>query len=122
MSVHMKKLLIKVSIGKEKFQMPHKEAEAVLALVKSIDNLHFSQNKTSEVVYKEVAKNRPKGAVYLKGIRTRENISQKKLSKITGIPVSNISKYESGSRKITVSVAKKLAKILSIPETRLLQE
>ncbi|MDE0151697.1 MAG: helix-turn-helix transcriptional regulator [Bdellovibrionales bacterium] len=117
----MKKPLIKVSVGKEKFQLPYKEATAVLALLKSIDNSHF-QNKSSEIVYKEIAKNRPKGAVYLRGIRTRENISQKTLSKITGIPVSNISKYESGSRKITIFIAKKLAKALNVTETKLLQK
>lgn len=122
MSARMKKPLIKISVGKDKFQIPYKEATAVLALVKSIDNLHFSQNKTSDIVYREIAKNRPKGAVYLRGIRTRENMSQKTLSKKTGIPMSNISKYESGSRKITTSIAKKLAKALGIVETKLLQQ
>ena len=121
MSARMKKPLIKVSFGKEKFQLPYKEAAALLSLVKSIDHFHLPQNKTAEVVYKEIAKNRPKGAVYLRGIRTRENISQKQLSKITGIPVSNISKYESGSRKITASIAQKLSKALDITETKLLQ-
>ena len=73
-------------------------------------------------IYKEIAKDRPKGAVYLRGIRTRENMSQKQLEKITGIPASNISKYESGSRKITIPVAKKLAKALDINEKTLLQK
>ena len=122
MSAHMKKPLIKISVGKEKFKLPRKEAQAVLALVKSINHFNYSRNKTAEVVYKEIAKNRPKGAVYLRGIRTRENMSQKKLEKITGIPASNISKYESGSRKITISIAKKLAKALDINEKTLLQK
>ncbi len=119
MSAHMKKHLTKVSIGKKEFQIPKKEAQAVLALVESIG---ISSNTPSEVVFKEVAKNRPKGAVYLRGIRTREDISQKQLEKMTGVPVSNISKYESGSRKITESIAKKFAKALKIEVKKLLAE
>ena len=122
MLVHTKKPLIKISVGKQEFKIPRKEAQAVLALLKSINFSNYPKNKAAEVVYKEIAKNRPKGAVYLRGIRTRENMSQKQLEKITGIPASNISKYESGSRKITISIAKKLAGALNINEKKLLQQ
>ena len=117
----MKKPLIKISVGKENFKLPKKEAKAVLALVKSIDNLSTAKNKTAEVVYKEVAKDRPRGAVYLRGMRTRENISQKKLEEMTGVPASNISKYESGVRSITKLVAKKFADALNINPKKLLE-
>ena len=120
MSVHMKKPLIKVSVGSKRFKIPQQEAKAVLAIVKSIEHLNHSTNKSAHVIYREFAKNRCKGAIYLRGIRTRENISQKVLEKKTGIPVTNISKYESGSRKITESVAKKLAKALDIKSSKLL--
>jgi len=123
MSAHMKKHLTKVAIGKRKFNIPKKEAQAILSLVESIDqSTSSSDGIPSEVVFKEVAKNRPKGAVYLRGIRTREDISQKELDRLTGIPISNISKYESGSRKITESIAKKLAKALNINYRKLLEE
>ena len=90
----------------------------MLALVESIDK---SSNTSSEVVFKEFAKDRPKGAVYLRGIRTREGIGQKELSEMTSIPVSNISKYESGARPITETIAKKLSKALGIKESKLLE-
>jgi len=122
MSAHMKKHLTKVAIGKKEFNIPQKEAQAILSLVESI---HQSTSNNggipSEVIFKEVAKNRPKGAVYLRGIRTREDVSQKELEKLTGIPISNISKYESGSRKITDPIAKKLAKALNIDYRKLLK-
>ena len=118
MSAHMKKHLTKVSIGKREFQIPNKEAKAVLALVESIDK---SSNTSAEVVFNEVAKDRPRGAVYLRGIRNREGISQKELEEMTSIPVSNISKYESGTRKITEAVAKKFAKALGIKAAKLLE-
>ena len=118
MSAHMKKRLTKVSIDGKEFQIPNKEAKAVLALVESIDR---SSNTPSEVVFKEFAKDRPKGAVYLRGIRVREGLSQKQLEDMTSIPVSNISKYESGARKITDSVAKIFAKALGIKAEKLLQ-
>ena len=81
MSVHMKKPLIKVSVGSKLFKIPRQEAKAVLAIVKSIEHLSHSTNKSAHVVYREFAKNRCKGAVYLRGVRTRENISQKELEK-----------------------------------------
>ena len=116
----MKKPLIKVSVGSKLFKIPQQEAKAVLAIVKSIEHLNRSTNKSAHVVYREFAKNRCKGAVYLRGMRTRENMSQKELEQKTGIPVTNISKYESGSRKITEPVAKKLAKALNINTKKLL--
>ena len=121
MSKKIKGILIKVSVGKEKFKISHTDAKSILVLIKRIEHLHrHSTNKSAYVVYREHAKNRCKGAVYLRGIRTRENISQKELGKKTGIPVTNISKYESGSRKITEPVAKKLAKALNVTTKKLL--
>lgn len=111
MSVLTRKHLTKVVIGKKLFNIPKKEADAILALVEVIE---AACGVSSEVVYKEVAKNRPRNAVYLRGIRTRENMSQAELSKKTGIAVSNISKLENGARKITEPMAKKLGKALGV--------
>lgn len=118
MSARMKKPLTKITIGKKSFALPKKEAHAILSLVESIDTAYA--NTPANVVFKQFAKERPKGAVYLRGIRTREALSQKDLEKLTGIPLSNISKYESGSRKMTESIAKKFAKALKIDHRKLL--
>ncbi len=112
MSAHMKKLLTKIVIGEREFKVPKKEANAVLALVESIS----SKAVSSKVVFQEHSMKRPPGAVYLRGLRFRENISQQELYELTGIPVSNISKLENGSRKITKNTAKKLAKALKSKE------
>ena len=115
MSVHTKKHLIKVAVGDEEFELPKKQAKAILSLVEGLDQATKLENSiSSELIFKQIAKKRPKGAVYLRGLRTRENMSQKKLEKLTGILVSNISKYESGNRKITENIAKKLAKAFKV--------
>ena len=41
-------------------------------------------------------------------------MSQKQLAKIANIPISNVSKYESGSMQMTPLPARKLAKVLGV--------
>ena len=63
-------------------------------------------------VYKENFKNRPEWAVCLRASRFKNSISQRELSKKSGIPITTISKYENGERKVSIMQAKKLAKAL----------
>ena len=112
MSEPMKKPRTKISIGDRSFTVTRKSAEAILSIVESLDSAE--QNIPLDVVFNEAVKNRSKGAVILKGIRTRENMTLKELSKATGIQASNLSSYENGSRKITKSVADKLSKALDV--------
>jgi DNA-binding XRE family transcriptional regulator len=46
--------------------------------------------------------------------RTKEDMTQKELSRLTGIPQGHISEMENGKRAIGVKTAKKLAKVLNI--------
>ncbi len=50
--------------------------------------------------------------VYLRGIRYREDLTQKQLADQTGIPQRHISEMENGKRPIGKENAKKLAKAL----------
>ena len=115
MSVHTKKHLIKVSIGHEKFNLPAREVKALLSLVKTIDKVNhpvFSKGIRWTDVYRESFKNSPEWAVCLRAARSKNSLSQRELSEKSGIPITSISKYENGERKISVNQAKKLAKIL----------
>ncbi len=113
MSVHTKKRLTKVSIGEEEFSIPTKEAKAILSLVKSVKKAHAMEDSVSwDKVYSDSYGDTPRWAVSLRGARSKENMSQKELSKKTGIPVTTISKYENGGREISEKQAKKLAKAL----------
>jgi transcriptional regulator with XRE-family HTH domain len=49
----------------------------------------------------------------LRGARYREDVSQRRLSKLTGVSVQNISAMEHGRRPIGKEMAKRLAKILN---------
>jgi DNA-directed RNA polymerase specialized sigma subunit len=51
--------------------------------------------------------------VYLKGIRYREDLTQKQLADLTGIPQRHISEMENSIRPIGKENAKKLAKVLN---------
>jgi len=49
----------------------------------------------------------------LRGVRYREDVSQRQLAKLTGISVQNISAMENGRRPIGKETAKKLAAVLN---------
>lgn len=103
-----------MAVGHEKFNLPAKEAKTLLSLVKIIDKAHssaMSENVKWSDVYKENFTNRPEWAVCLRAARFKNSLSQKGLSKKSGIPITTISKYENGERKISMAQAKKLARI-----------
>ncbi|EKD83375.1 MAG: hypothetical protein ACD_39C00723G0004 [uncultured bacterium] len=49
--------------------------------------------------------------VVLRGLRTRDNLTQSELAKKTGLLQSHVSEMENGSRTIGKTVAKKLAQV-----------
>ena len=53
-------------------------------------------------------------AIVLKGSRTKENITQKELAQMTGIPQGHISEMENGKRPIGKEIAQKLGKALNV--------
>jgi DNA-binding XRE family transcriptional regulator len=55
----------------------------------------------------------PKHSVSLQGIRYREDMTQRQLSDVTGIPQRHISEMENGKRAIGKEAAKKLAAALN---------
>ena len=114
MSVHTKKRLIEVTIGSEKFKLPGKEIKTILSLVKIIERAYSPDKDTAKwsAVYKENFESMPEWAVCLRSARSKKNLSQKELSEKCLIPVTTISKYENGARNISLSQAKKLAKVL----------
>jgi len=61
--------------------------------------------------FKEVYGNMPEGAVYLSGLRYREDLTQKELGELIGVAQSNISLMEKGLRPIGKNIAKRLAEV-----------
>lgn len=113
MSVHMKKHLTELKIEGKKVKMTEKDKTTILSLVES---LKYDEDFLipSEKVLLKSRKKRPRGAIYLKSLRMKKNISQQELFKKTKISVTNISAYENGRRKITENVAKRLAEKLNL--------
>lgn len=59
--------------------------------------------------------------IALRAYRNREGLTQKQLSKLTGIPQHNISEMERGKRTMRKELAKKLAKALNCDNRRFLK-
>jgi ribosome-binding protein aMBF1 (putative translation factor) len=75
-------------------------------------------NRTVDEVFPELAHNRT--GVILRGYRSREDLTQKQLSEMTGIPQRHISELEHGKRQAGKEWAKKLAAALNCDYRRFL--
>jgi transcriptional regulator with XRE-family HTH domain len=58
----------------------------------------------------------------LRMIRQKQKLSQKELAAATGLTATSISRYETGSRKMSVEVAKRLSKALNTDWAALFDE
>lgn len=67
-----------------------------------------------EVVAKDRIEKHKQAGLVLRGARYRENMSQVKLAKLSGVHQNEISKIENGKRGVGEKVAQKLAKPLNI--------
>ena len=84
-----------------------------------------SKEDDNPIAWEELAKDRiakyKKAGLVLRGIRYRENMSQKVLAEKSSVSQNEISKIENGKRVVGEKVAKRLAKVLDI-DYRLLTE
>lgn len=81
------------------------------AMAKEMGLIDATETVAIEEVFPELAQN--PGGVYLRGIRYREEITQKQLADLTEIPRRHISEMESGKRPIGKDTAKKMAKVFN---------
>ena len=90
-----------------------KKAEDIINIIKEFEVTENDRKEIEELFYK-LDKAYTKPGLALKGSRTKENISQKKLANLLGIPQSNVSEMENGKRSIGKKMARRLSKILNI--------
>ena len=105
---HTKKLPIEL-----KFIGPQANKTKALKALKALDFVIISDTIPWRDLFPEYADEELPG-VCLAGSRHKENMTQKQLSELTGIPQSHISEMENGKRAIGKKTAKILAKILNV--------
>lgn len=112
------RVLIEIS-NKEKrsLYIPVREAEKILE--------KYSEDEDEPIEWEVLAKDRiakhGKKGLVLRGMRYREDLSQKDLAKKSGVTQNEISKIENGKRSVGEKVAKRLAKALNF-DYKLLME
>lgn len=74
-----------------------------------------------EILAKERIEKYKKAGLLLRGMRYRENMSQKELAKRSRVSQNEISKIENGKRTVGEKVAKRLAKALKFDDSLLTQ-
>ncbi len=93
------------------FTVPLPLVEKVRDFMQQVGAEEEKEHYTIEEVFPYAEEEKPR--VYLRGIRTREDLTQKELSERTGIPIRHISEMENGKRPIGKKNAAKLAEVLN---------
>lgn len=75
-----------------------------------------------EILAKERIEKYKKSGLVLRGMRYRENLSQKKLAEKSGVTQNEISNIENGKRTVGKKIAKQLADVLNFDYRLLLDE
>lgn len=113
-------VIVKIS-GKEK-RHSYIPPTAIKYLETFLNKYSESENVDWTVVAKDSIATHKQAGMVLRGARFRENMSQKELSKLSGVSQDNISRIENGKRSVGEVVAKKLAKPLKINYLLLLED
>ncbi len=96
--------------------------EHVDRIRKFVEQIEPAQDDTTPITLDDfISKHYPgqsEGTVYLRGIRYREDLTQKQLADLTGIPQRHISEMENGKRSIGKERAKVLATALNCADYR----
>lgn len=96
------------------FKVHPKNAERIKQFVEQIEPVQDDEvSITLEDFFSKHYPGQTEGAVYLRGIRARENMSQTRLADLTGIPQRHISEMENCKRSIGKERAKLLARALN---------
>jgi len=96
-----------------RFLGPSKKRGEVVDVLKSMGFVDISESIPWRECFPEITDEQLPG-ICLKGARGKEDMTQKRLSELTGIPQRHISEMENGKRPIGKETAKKLGKALNI--------
>ncbi len=99
-------------IDSAKFYGSQKDINRLRDFAKSNGLIEVSPDSIPAAEICPALETNPSG-VYMKGIRYREDLTQAKLSILTGISKRNISEMENGKRPVDRETANKLAKVLN---------
>lgn len=118
MSAHMKMhptrqgkktiFLLYLTDGQHQYAIPKHIAEA--CRVQTTEEKSVS----SETVFSELEAKHTKAGALLKGLRTRENLTQAAFAKKIDVSQANLSKMEQGKRIIGKTIAKRIEKAFGV--------
>ncbi len=112
MLAHTRKHLTDKGLVPISFMVHPANVNRVISYVNAIEAEQESESRPWREVMQELRPNEPVTAGILRGARGKSEITQAKLSELTGIPQRHLSEMENGKRPIGKENAKKLSKAL----------
>lgn len=111
---HIDTTLDIITIMGKRFVAPRKTLNAIITLISSNPDVKEELTIPYDEIVADKIKKIGKGAMALKGVRSRENITQKQLAKRLGLKPVVIADIENGYQKISLNIAKQLDKLFNI--------
>lgn len=112
MQAHTKKRHTNDALVSLKLRVHPNNVERIKRYVAKIEP-EFSPNISVDEFFSTHFSGESKPSVSLRGLRYREDITQRQLAEATGIPQRHISEMETGKRTIGKEIARKLAAVLN---------
>ena len=113
MQAHTRKHPTNVGLVPLHFMVHPVNVERIKKFVESVEPVDEEGSITADEFFEKYFPGETHAAVSLRGARAREDLTQKQLSEMTGIPQRHISEMEHGKRTIGKERAKVLAKALN---------
>lgn len=121
MQAHTKKHPTESGLVPVQFMVHPLNVARITRFVESIEPADDADSYiTSDDFFNKYFTGQSAASVALRGYRYRENLTQKQLSELTGIPQRHISAMEHDKRTIGKAIAQRLAKVLNCDYRRLL--
>ena len=112
MQVPMKKHRTEADTIELRFLGPQEKRKQAIRVLDSMGFVDVSDSVPWQVCFSYADEQLP--SISLAGAREKEGLTQRELSRLTGIPQRRISEMENGRRPIKKETAKKLGKTLNI--------
>ncbi len=117
MSAHTKKHLIKKRSHRRSTILYIVEGAKIYAIPKQVAEKYLVKSKdtvSSDEVFASLERQLTKAGALLKGLRTREGLTQAEFSETIGVTQANLCNMENGKRPIGKSIAKRIDKVFSV--------
>lgn len=108
-----KTIILYLTHGQKQYAIPEDVADKYIVQTENKSKIR-KNSISSQIVFADLEKQLTKAGALLKGLRTREGLSQVNFAKKINVTQANLSNMENGRRPIGKIIAKRIEKIFKV--------